>query len=267
MLSWQVTIGILLGPLIGALAWRAGSLSRSGALAASVVGALVFGFGGIPWAAALLAFFISSSGLSRIFRRQKVKVSEKFAKGSRRDWGQVAANGGLGASLAFLLIFFPGLDLLWVAFLGAMAAVNADTWGTELGVLSRSAPRLITSGRVVDPGSSGAISPLGLGASLAGAFFVAGLGTLFRDFNTIHLLSATLAGFSASLFDSLLGATIQAIYRCPLDGMETEQHPFHRCGTKTVLLRGLPWLNNDVVNFAASIVGALLSISIWTLLV
>jgi uncharacterized membrane protein len=65
------------------------------------------------------------------------------------------------------------------------------------------------------------------------------------------------------LFDSLLGATIQAIYYCPLCHKETERHPLHTCGTSTSQRRGWYWLNNDLVNFLASVVGAGSALGVW----
>src|SRR5512139_2618622 len=112
----QITIGFLLAIIIALIAWRAGSLSKSGAWAAVLTGGVIFGLGGLPWAALLLAFFISSSGLSRAFARRKIGVSEKFSKGSRRDWGQVLANGGLGALLVIIQAAFPSLNWPWLAF-------------------------------------------------------------------------------------------------------------------------------------------------------
>ncbi len=271
----QLLYGFLLGALIGLLAWRVGALSPSGALAATLVGGLIFGLGGLSWAALLLAFFISSSLLSRLFSRRKAALSEKFSKGSRRDWGQVLANGGLGALLAVGWAALPGQAWIWVAYAGALAAVNADTWATELGVLSRGLPRLITSGRAVERGASGAVSLPGTLAALAGAALVAAIAALFLPVGQVaslpyrfgFFLAVLLSGLAGAVFDSLLGATVQAIYRCPACQKETERHPRHLCGTETVQVRGWRWLNNDLVNFACSLAGALLSTALWLVIV
>lgn len=267
----SLLFGLLLGVLIAAVAYRAHALSASGAVAASITGGLIFGLGGLSWAALLLVFFISSSGLSKAFADRKVGVYEKFSKGGRRDWGQVLANGGLGTLLAIIQAFLPSQDWPWLTFAGAMAAVNADTWATELGVLSRRLPRRITTGEVVPRGTSGGISMLGTLAALGGAVLIGGTAALFHaplffpSGNRLVFLFGiiSLAGLVGSLFDSLLGATLQVIYRCPTCDKETERHPRHLCGTETVPIRGWRWLNNDWVNFACSLVGAGISWLAW----
>lgn len=257
--------GFLLSALIAFLAWRARTLTASGAAAATVTGGLIFGLGGLPWAALLLAFFISSSGLSKAFPRRKASVNEKFTKGSRRDWGQVLANGGLGALLAVVHGLFPSQSWPWLAFAGAIAAVNADTWATELGVLSGTPPRCITTGQVVERGASGGITPLGTLSALAGGLLIGGIGAFSfpREGKAFLLGIVPLVGLLGSLFDSFLGATVQVIYRCPVCNKETEHHPRHLCGAETAQIRGWPWLNNDWVNFGCSLVGAGLGVLAW----
>ena len=254
----QLILGFIFGALIGFFAYRARALSLSGAWGATLTGGLIFGLGGLPWAVVLLTFFISSSGLSRAFAKNKSTLGEKFSKGSQRDIGQVLANGGLGALLAVIYAVFPDQNWSWIAFAGAMAAVNADTWATELGVLSRRPPRLITNGRVVERGASGGVSLTGYLAALAGAALIGLSAVLFSP--TIppwgFLAVILLAGLAGSTFDSFLGATVQAIYYCPQCQKETERHPFHLCGVQTSLVRGWPWLNNDLVNFFCSLAGA-----------
>jgi uncharacterized membrane protein len=71
-----------------------------------------------------------------------------------------------------------------------------------------------------------------------------------------------MAGVVGSAVDSLLGATIQGIYLCDVCAKETEA-PIHRCGQPTRHLRGWIWLDNDVVNFLASGVGAALAVGLF----
>jgi uncharacterized protein (TIGR00297 family) len=262
----QIILGFLLAAAIALAAYRARSLSRSGAAAATLLGGVIFGLGGLAWAAVLLTFFLSSSALSRLARRYKTRLDEKFAKGSQRDWAQVLANGGLGMALVTLQFFFPDNPLIWYAYVGAMAAVNADTWATELGVLSTRRPRLITTGLPVERGTSGAITRLGLMASLAGAGLVGLVGGLVRlpvgpESLALAVGSALLGGMAGSLADSWLGATYQAIYYCPQCEKGTERHPLHACGTPTHQVQGLRWLNNDLVNVACSLAGAVAAVT------
>jgi uncharacterized protein (TIGR00297 family) len=260
-------LGLILSGIIAALAYRRRALSPSGAIGAILVGTLIFASGGLGWGMLLIAFFVTASALSHYQARAKEHLAEKFQKGHRRDLGQVLANGGWGALLALAFGFFPQTTL-FIAFAGAMATVNADTWATELGVLSKHPPRLITNGRIVAVGTSGGVTPLGTFAALGGALLIGTLafGFVYLDSwfsnapsavpNPLFLIPVSVfAGLLGSLFDSLLGATAQAIYFCDFDQKETES-AWHRCGRATRLTRGWRWLDNDWVNFLASVVGS-----------
>lgn len=261
----QLFLGFLLACIIAFLAYRAHSLNRSGAAAAGFVGTVIFGIGGWQWAILLLTFFITSSALSRAFKKQKTKLNEKYSKGHERDAGQVFGNGGIATLFAALHGFFPDALWPWLGFAAALAAVNADTWATELGVLNPHPPRLITDlSKVVEKGTSGAISVWGTGAAFLGSALVAALAVLLPpehwSLNTGHWLLITAAGLLGSLFDSLLGATVQAIYYCPACQKETERYPLHTCGAATVQIRGWKRLDNDWVNFACGAAGALIAL-------
>ena len=167
----QFFIGFILASLIGYLAYRRQSLSVSGLLGAILTGTLIFGLGGLGWGLLLITFFISSSALSHYKASLKEALAEKFSKGGRRDLGQVLANGGAGALFVIGHWLWPH-PLWWAAFAGALATVNADTWATELGVLNRGKPRLVTTLREVEVGTSGGVSPTGTAAALAGAALV-----------------------------------------------------------------------------------------------
>ena len=262
----QLFVGFLLALIIAFLAFRAHSLSRNGAYAAALVGTIIFGLGGWQWAVLLLTFFITSSILTHAFARRKAVLHEKFEKGGQRDKSQVLANGAIASLFAGLHFFFPQVDWPWMLFAASLAAVTADTWATELGVLNPTPPRMITNGRLVENGTSGAISAWGTLSALAGAALIAVLAAALAP-SAIHLpvpafilvLAITpLAGLLGALFDSLLGATVQAIYRCPQCEKETERHPIHTCGTMTIQIRGWKWFNNDMVNLACAGMGAMI---------
>lgn len=255
----QLLMGFVLAVAVAFAAYSVQSLNFSGFLAAIFVGSVVFGLGGWQWAVLLMLFFISSSLLTKAFTKRKVSLNEKFSKGGRRDWAQVFGNGGMATLFVLLhsLPIFTGDTFFWYAFVATLAAVNADTWATEVGVLNPVPPRSITNwNQMVEKGTSGGVSLYGSVGSLLGAAVVALAGVLlspFPDsFSPSVFITLTLAGFFGSLFDSFLGATVQAIYYCPICQKDTERHPLHTCGTKTSLLRGWPWLNNDLVNFACS---------------
>ena len=269
-------IGMAVGVGIAYLAYRAQALNRGGAMAAAALGTVVFGLGGVGWALVMLTFFISSSGLSKFFNASKAGAGAEFAKGSKRDAWQVAANGGVAGSLAltYFVLFklFPGselLPLLWVGFAASLAGANADTWGTELGALNPRRPVLLTNFHRVPAGSSGAVSLVGSLAALAGSALVAGVATLVGRAGWAQgvglpgwlvFVIITAAGFLGALVDSLLGATLQAIYYCPACDKHTEKHPTHTCGAQTVRARGLPWLNNDWVNLACTLSAGLVGV-------
>lgn len=262
------TQSFLLATIVAGGAWRLGLLSFSGLIGASFLGGIVFALGGLEWALLLISFFLSSSLLSKSFKGRKTELAKIFAKGGRRDWAQVAANGGVGA-MVLLIAAVGGVNLeqAWLAFAASLAAVNADTWATELGVLSKKAPRMLTNGRQVPAGTSGAVSLVGSAAAIAGALLIAGLGFYLREGNSLtgFIWIVTLAGFVGAMIDSLLGASVQAIYYCPKHKKETEQSPMHYCGTKTEYLRGWQWMNNDWVNFLSSAGAALLATALMAL--
>ncbi len=233
-------IAALLGSLVAGLAYSRRTLTLGGAAAAAGVGTIVFARGGLRGSAALLAFFVSSSALSRVGRARKQGAQLAQVKGPQRDAWQVLANGGFAtASIAL------GHRN---AFVGALAAAGADTWATELGMLSSSPPRLITSFETVPAGTSGGVTLVGLSASAGGALAVGLAAGAPR--------TALVAGVAGSILDSILGATIQAAFVCEQCGAATEEPRHVACDAAARQVKGVAWVNNDTVNAAATLAGA-----------
>lgn len=270
----QFLAGLVISLGIGAIAYRRQWLTGGGVLGAVLIGTLTFGLGGLSWAMVVVAFFVSSSLLTHYRSVEKHEASAEFEKGGRRDFLQVMANGGVSAALAVALVFLPqAAHILFAAFVGALATVTADTWATELGMLSRDPPRLITNWQPARSGESGAVSVLGLIAAATGALLVGSIGLLGKFIEGLFVdefvsawswlpTAALFAGVVGSVADSMLGATVQAMYYCPTDDTLTEK-AIHRCGRAAIHLRGLLWMNNDMVNFLASILGALCGAGVY----
>jgi uncharacterized protein (TIGR00297 family) len=271
LLQWLIGFGLAL--TIAALAYRRGSLSSSGAAGTVVIGTLIFSIGGLTWAVLLVAFFVTSSALSHYKARAKEPLAEKFQKGHRRDLGQVLANGGCAALIAIAFFILPH-RWHFMGFIGAIATVNADTWTTELGVLSKTLPRLITTGRIVPVGTSGGVTWFGTFVALCGALLIGTLAFLLEALQSAianagsfvfiseeTIVVGAIAGLAGALFDSVLGATIQATYYCDVDQKETES-AIHRCGNQTRLIRGWRWFDNDWVNFFASMFGSFVALAV-----
>jgi uncharacterized protein (TIGR00297 family) len=267
-------IGFICSLLVAWAAWARKSLSSSGAAAAVLVGTILYAWGGLPWYGTLLVFFLTSTVLTKWKHKRKAAVESGYAKSGRRDAGQVLANGGLGTLLCIGHVLWPH-PLWWSAFVGVMATVNADTWATEIGGLSRSLPRSIVNGTKVSPGTSGGITILGLTASFCGGLVIGAAGWLFSLWGSLQaggeaalygigtfsgmLILGALSGMAGSLSDSWLGAVWQVMYRCPVCGKEIEKN--RHCGdTQAVRIRGASFMTNDAVNVISSIIGGAVSV-------
>jgi uncharacterized membrane protein len=125
--------------------------------------------------------------------------------------------------------------------------------------MARGTPRLVTSWRAVPAGTSGAVSAMGSVATVAGALFLAGVALLLGWRGTLAT-SAVIGGIVGAAADTLLGATVQARRWCATCAVATER-VVHTCGTTTRVAGGLAWLDNDRVNLAAVVVGALAAVA------
>lgn len=251
MLQQQFLWAMLFGSVLCLLSYKVHFLELGGALVTFVLAVVIFGVGGWQWTLPILTFFISASLLSKAGKQKKKKYDLMFEKNSKRDGFQVLANGGIALILAAYYFFEP-TEILYFLYVVTLAAANADTWATELGVFSRSIPRLITNFQPVVKGRSGAISVMGtMGSYLGGAVVALSAFVLFwSELNFIQFFALSMSGLLASLTDSFLGASVQAQYK-DTDSGEWTERVMSNSGKENVLIQGRPWLNNDGVNFIA----------------
>ncbi len=243
--------------LLAFAAYRLKALTLGGTAGAMLLGSIVFSIGGIFWVIPMATFFVLSSIMSKIGKLKRTILKGMVEKGSQRDILQVYANGGVSLIMA-VLYHFTEFDLFYLMFLGSLAAATADTWGTEIGIFARNEPRHILTFNRVPAGTSGGITVLGTSGFFMGAGILT-LSGIFPISGSILRLFVIIAvsGIIGALIDSIVGATVQAQYRCPHCQKTTEK--LIHCGSyKTTLVSGIRWIDNDVVNFICTSSGALL---------
>jgi len=252
-------------------AWKGHILDSRGAITAFLIGFATFVFpaDGWKWFLVLLVFLTVSSYMTHY--KYQVKRKKGFAqeKGGARGWPNVAANGVVAGILVLFTPFFLQDSYYWqlilAAFLGAVATANADTLATEIGLLNPTDPRLITDLRKVVPaGTSGGISIFGELATLFGALLIgiaAGLLGMAGNpgWSLSGLIGTTMiAGLAGCSIDSVIGATVQGIYKCRVCNKITENR--RHCGNPSIPLRGHKVIDNNVVNLIAAICGAAVAV-------
>jgi uncharacterized protein (TIGR00297 family) len=251
-----VIAGVISAAIVALAARRLRALSTSGAVAATLVGAMAVA-AGWSWGILLIAYFVVASALSKLGERTKSElVGPIIEKDNQRDARQVLANGAVYAvaALGYLLWHSPQ----WYALgIGALAASAVDTWATEIGILAGQDPVSIMSGRPVPAGTSGGVSLVGMLASVGGALFIAEGAALARW--PVPFTAVALGGLAGAVADSLLGATLQTRRWCDACAKSTERS-VHDCGSPTRRTGGLRGLDNDAVNAVCSGVGALVTL-------
>ncbi|KAF2018616.1 UMP1-domain-containing protein [Aaosphaeria arxii CBS 175.79] len=191
-----------------------------------------------PWSvffALLTVFFLAGTAVKHNVKATLTQSATGASGGEGpRNHIQVLANSLIASVLILLhtwqlhkegtywnedLCWKSGGDVIVIGIVANYAAVAADTFSSELGILSTSKPRLITAPwRVVPPGTNGGVTMAGLIAGWAGASLIAGTSVLLLPFcktwspadKAIFTYAISAAGFAGTLLDSLLGALFQA---------------------------------------------------------
>jgi uncharacterized protein (TIGR00297 family) len=242
--------------ILAILAYKFSAIDLAGLLCGVVVGLLTILGGGPGWFIIVVVFFVLSAVLTRYKYAKKEQIGFAQAKGGMRSWPNILANAGVGAAAAVCEFAFHG-DIFGAFFAGSMATAAADTLATEVGLTSATRPRLITHlRRLVAPGISGGVTLIGETTALGSALLIALLAFLVKiGTSGTFALGVFLAGIIGANLDSVIGATIQGKNTCVICKKDTESLVHH--GAKTAKRSGFRFINNNVVNFIATLSGGI----------
>ncbi len=238
MLS-RLPAGALAGSAAALAALAARAATTGGAATGAILSMIVWSAAGWRGFVLLGAFVALASGATRWRAARRDGSAGGRGDEGPRDSRQAVANMGAAALLSLLAIMGrlePGAVL--AAFTAALAAALSDTMSTEAGQAMGGRPVLITTWRPVPAGTDGGISPSGTLAGLASSSLLALLAWGVGSLPLSGVPVVAFSGFAGNLVDSLLGATLER--------------------------RGI--LENDSVNFLATVAGALCAFVLWSLL-
>jgi len=271
--GWWSLLGLALGGAIGLAGRWARLATYSGAATLGLAAGATFGLAGWTWGALLLVA-VASAGMWRLYGA-RAKRERLGPCGIPRAWGwrEMLSLVGWPTILAMIARLGAASSGFYAGFVGALAAVAADRWATEIGLLSTRPPRLIIARRAVRAGTPGAVSTLGLVSAVGGAWLTGYVGMLLpiaaaalRDEAwdpalTWLPVAAAAGGLTGTLIDSLLGASAQAVYYCERCERITE-HPERCDGGRAEQVRGWWWLTSEGIDLVGAIVGAAVSAAI-----
>jgi uncharacterized protein (TIGR00297 family) len=273
-------IAFIAASLLAYRASRKKTLTKSGAVAGVLVGFFLVATGlrGLN----LFVFYQLGSTATKFQLQRKASLDETVSQSSTRGMKQVMAVSVLAVvlSLYHAIVYgteqaftkdYPEQTRLACAILAHHATSLADTWASELGMLSSEQPRSILSFRKVPPGTNGGVTCFGTLCSVLGGTCI-GLSMILLDVLsgiqplrvTRVILFASCCGFLGSLVDSLLGATLQATY-----WNESTKQVSHESRTTAPtrpstastedkkLIMGSNFLTNEQVNFASLVVSTI----------
>ena len=255
--SMRLVIALAAVLVIGLIAYRKRQLNLSGVVAAVVMGAAATVMGGFTSLSLYLFFLISAAVIGKLSKR--IRGLERIhKKGGRRDAVQVLANGG--AALAAMLIHaFDSSPVYLAVFTACLAEACSDTWASEIGVLSKSEPVSILTFTKVPKGLSGGVSLLGTcSAMLSSILYGIFAFSCYDGINLSLVMVVIFSSFAGVMTDSVLGATLQAHFYDEKEDIITE-HSRDREGNALKLVRGLRFMDNDMVNLTSNIITFLLA--------
>ncbi|MEM0482195.1 MAG: DUF92 domain-containing protein [Nitrososphaerota archaeon] len=250
------------------LSYKLRILDIYGTLLAAFIGGIVYVTVGRVGIFLLTVFVVVAGIFTKLGYDRKSLIGAAEPRKGLRGWRNVMGNGLVAAGSAIAYALIPQYsEVVLSGYIGAIAAVFADTMATEIGLLQKRDPILIIGFRRVNPGTPGGVSLLGyLGALFSALILIAAYLSL-RGSNPLSPQMVGVAVIAASLVgttvDSIIGQLLQGLYRCGACGKITELRT--HCGKPARLIKGYRLLDNHAVNILCSLCGAVVGAAVTLL--
>jgi uncharacterized protein (TIGR00297 family) len=187
------------------------TLDKKGFSLAVLFGILIFFFGkeyGLLFLIDIIIFLVLSSVVTKF---GKIKKRGIGAYEIARGWKNVLSNGIVPVIIAFLYFmnsqvfgYALPIEVIAAAYIASIAAVIADKFASEIGVLDGEPTMLLTL-KKVKKGTSGGVTALGTCASLIASFIISLSVFGIAGASLLIVVVAFFSGFFGCVVDSVLG--------------------------------------------------------------
>jgi uncharacterized protein (TIGR00297 family) len=243
---WLVAIGLNSILLVVAIIIPKKLLTPAGLIHAWGLGVTIWGTLGWRGYAVVMFYFLVGSAVTRIGMTQKEAegIAEKRggARGPENVWGSAAMATVCALGIAAIELGWIEAgwrSLLLLGYVASFATKLSDTTASEVGKAYGKRTFLITTLQPVARGTEGAVSLEGTMAGIVGGLVIALVAYSLQLITLPGVVICTIAAFVATNLESVIGATLQ--------------HKFD-------------WLTNELVNVINTVIGAVVAISIASLL-
>ncbi|MDB5144298.1 MAG: hypothetical protein JWQ66_3011 [Mucilaginibacter sp.] len=207
---------------------KAEKLTLPAALTGGAIAVLIFLGAGYTGLSMLAAFFVLGT-IATVWKKKEKQLFKPATDHTKRNSGQVLANGGVAAIIGIMTCFMPAqTGLLRIMMAASLASAMADTLSSELGMIYGRRFYNIVTFKKDEKGLDGVISVEGTLIGIVGPAMIAIIYALGFGWSNSFLI-ILVAGTIGNLSDSVLGALLERRY----------------------------YLDNDDVNFLNTLIAAL----------
>lgn len=190
------------------------------------------------WSACVV-YLICGSRVTKQGKAKKEALGIAEGRGGMRGPENVWGSAATAALCALATLKWPAQSvLLRIGFVSSLATKLSDTCQSEIGKAYGKTTYLITTFKLVPPGTEGAVSAEGTAAGVVGAFVLSLYALAVGLIGLPGLVPCLLATVIGTTAESLIGASAQDNFN---------------------------WLTNELVNFIMTVIGAAAGVSLAVL--
>lgn len=248
--SLGLFIYMIISTMILATAYKVKSITPDGIVAAFLTAITLYALGG-PWIGiSLLVFFILGSGVSKLKNQEKIQSELLQEDSGPRNWKQVLSNSLPACILVWLAYIYPEKEYLLLPAFAVFSAAAADTFSSEIGMMTKGRVFNILNGKPMASGLSGGVSFMGLGAGILGSILLSVFA--LPQFGLIGMVIIAILGFIGTIMDSIIGVVLQRKYIGSQGQLQDKPTDLQGKPEK-----GLRIITNNAVNFITLILVSL----------